>query len=148
MQRTTITAKALVGMAAWAVTGCVSVEAQPAPVPAASSAGRPDQVVEPQIVQGPAREALEAALPERTAPATTPPAPLREEAAVPAPPRQAPAARPHSRVPRTPAVPQPKLPPLPDVPVDRGDVCELGQGYGGWRSDSAEARMCRQVYGN
>lgn len=135
-------------MAAWAVTGCVSMEAQPAPPPAAPPAGRPQQVVEPQVVQGPARDALEAALPKRTEPAASAPAHPREKTAAPAPPRQAPPPRTHSRTPRAPALPRPKLPPLPEIPVARGDVCELGQGWGGWRADGPEARFCRQAYGN
>ncbi|MFI2371155.1 hypothetical protein [Streptomyces sp. NPDC018833] len=148
MQRTTLTAKVLVGMAAWAATGCVSVEAQPAPAPAHPSAVRPDQAVEPQIVQGPAREALEAALPKRTAPATPPPAHRREKAGARAPHKEAPPTRARSRAPQTPAVPRPELPPLPRIPLNRGDICDLGQDYGGWRSDSPEARICRQRYGN
>ncbi|NWF30386.1 hypothetical protein HW130_29740 [Streptomyces sp. PKU-EA00015] len=148
MQRTSITAMVLVGVAACAATGCVSVEAQRAPGPTGSPAGQPDKVVEPQIVQGPARDALEAALPKRTEAATSPPARLREKAAMPARPPQAPPPRPHSRAPQAPAVPRPKLPPLPEIPVDRGDVCDLGQNYGGWRADSPEARICRQAYGN
>ncbi len=48
-----------------ALTGCVSVDAPPvapAPAPAAEPV-RPGKGVAPQIVDGPAREALEAALP-------------------------------------------------------------------------------------
>lgn len=130
------------------MTGCVSVEARPAPAPTAPPAGRPDQVVEPQIVQGPARDALEAALPKRPRAATSPPVHHREKSVTPAPPRQAPPPPPHSRPPKAPAVPRPKLPPLPEVPLDRGAVCDLGQSYGGWGADSREARMCREAYGN
>ncbi|NUK01807.1 hypothetical protein HRW20_12235, partial [Streptomyces lunaelactis] len=65
MHRTTITAVALIGVAAWTVTGCVSVD--PLPVPSSPArGGGPARVVEPQIVQGPAREVLEAPPPAGT----------------------------------------------------------------------------------
>lgn len=38
-------------------------------------------------------------------------------------------------------------PELPKVPVTGADVCALGTGYGGWRTNSPEARICRETYG-
>ncbi|MFJ4868098.1 hypothetical protein [Streptomyces sp. NPDC088757] len=64
-----------------ALTGCVSVDAPAAPAPApAAEPARPGREVAPQIVDGPAREALEAALPA--------PPPLAEESRPDAVPRQ------------------------------------------------------------
>ncbi|MET9518098.1 hypothetical protein [Streptomyces sp. NPDC002994] len=167
MHRTRTTAKILLGVAVSAasatVTGCVAVEPgpPPAPVPAADAAPLSrDQDVQPQIIQAPAREVLDAALPrsKRAAPRGEPretpevrrpaaPAPPRRPAAVPAPApaRPAPAA---PAPPRT-AVPVPRvLPSLPAPAAGAGaDVCALGEGYGGWQHDSAQARICRETYG-
>ncbi|MFJ5096697.1 hypothetical protein [Streptomyces sp. NPDC088557] len=158
MHGTRTTAKILVGAAVAALAGCVSVDAPsapPSPAPATDSP-RPAQAVAPQIVEGPAREALEAALPPpppSTAPRSAPPAephrrvlPPRPEAARPAavPPRRErprPAARP--------TLPEPPvLTGLPRTPpVSRADVCALGERYGGWRPGSDQSRICRGVYG-
>ncbi|MFF0747050.1 hypothetical protein ACFYVL_42365 [Streptomyces sp. NPDC004111] len=35
----------------------------------------------------------------------------------------------------------------PRIPVSAADVCALGTGYGGWRPNSPEARICRETYG-
>ncbi|MEE1755494.1 hypothetical protein [Streptomyces sp. SP18CS02] len=149
MQPTRTTAKVLVGVAVAALTGCVSVEGRPpAPVPAAPEVARPVQDVAPQIVEGPAREALEAALPSRP-PATVaarPPRPRAEPRPAPAAPRpQSPRRAPTRERPRE-RVPAVRL---PAVPVPRGieDACALGESYGRWRPDSQEARICRGVYG-
>ncbi|GHH50442.1 hypothetical protein [Streptomyces candidus] len=38
-------------------------------------------------------------------------------------------------------------PELPKVPVTGAGVCALGTGYGGWKANSPEARICRETYG-
>ncbi|MET7754085.1 hypothetical protein ABZT27_05185 [Streptomyces sp. NPDC005389] len=159
MHGTRTTAKILVGAAVAALAGCVSVDTPPtAPAPAsAAETVRPGQDVAPQIVEGPALEALEAALPApppSAAPRATrsPEARRREEAA---PRREAP--RPES-VPRQRERPRPETrPPLPELPaelaelpksppVSRADVCDLGERYGGWAPDSDPSRICHGTY--
>ncbi|WP_406345462.1 hypothetical protein [Streptomyces sp. NBC_00648] len=143
MHRTRTTARLLVGVAALAVSGCVSVPHGPAPGPPAAPERRTseqaDRNVRPQIVQAPVREALEAALPPAPAPrapaAPPAPAPHAHPRAHPAPPRPHPA--PHPAVPH---VPQP-------APIIGDDVCDLGRSLGGWRPDSPEARICEGAYG-
>ncbi|OKJ61380.1 hypothetical protein AMK29_22360 [Streptomyces sp. CB02261] len=161
---TRTTAKILAGAAVAALAGCVSVDASPtapAPAPAAETL-RPAQEVAPQILQGPALEALEAALPPRppsAAPRTAPTPEAHRRAAAPAPrtgTRQ-PEAVPHPRArerehphPTT----RPALPDLPtpiglpkDAPVSRADVCALGERYGGWASGSDPSRICHGTFG-
>ncbi|MFD4316338.1 hypothetical protein [Streptomyces sp. NPDC058548] len=160
MHGTRTTAKILVGAAVAALAGCVSVDTPPpAPVPApAAETVRPGQDVAPQIVEGPALEALEAALPApppSAAPRATPsPEARRREAAPPRP--EAP--RPES-VPRQRERPRPETrPPLPELPaepaelpknapVSRAEVCDLGRRYGGWAPDSDPSRICNGTYG-
>lgn len=154
--------KIVAGVAVWAaVSGCVAVEPGAAPAPPSPS-GRPAQVVEPQIVQGPAREVLEAVLPD--GPAAAPPAPKSPRATARTAPGNAPRERSEMgvppaegwgravpqqprppRPPRTRAMKPPALPSLPPVPVVRPDVCALGEDYGQWRPDSPEARICRKT---
>ncbi|MFE0651429.1 hypothetical protein ACFVZH_22850 [Streptomyces sp. NPDC059534] len=162
MHGTRTTAKILVGAAVAALAGCVSVDAAPtAPVPApAAETVRPAQEVAPQIVEGPALEALEAALPApppSPAPrATLPPgahrraaAPHRSETPRPDPvPRQ----REHPRSAARPELPE--LPELPDLtalpkgpPVSRDDLCALGRRFGGWDPKSEQAKICRGTHG-
>ncbi|MGW7052384.1 hypothetical protein [Streptomyces sp. NPDC054887] len=168
MHRTRTTVKLLVGVAVTAVSatvsGCVAVEppASPAAVPAPDAPPLPrGGAVEPQIVQAPAREALDAALrpPKEAAPGaerqetpavrrTARPAPPRRPArlpaADPAPARPVPAAP----APPKAAVPVPRVLPSLPAPVPGGaDVCALGEGYGGWQHDSPQARICRDTYG-
>ncbi|MFD9483128.1 hypothetical protein [Streptomyces sp. NPDC059991] len=147
MHRTRTTARLLAGVAALAVSGCVTVQHGPAPgppaVPERPTSGQADRNVRPQIVQAPVREALEAALPPAPAPrapAAPPPspAPHPHPRAHPAPPRPHPAPRP--AVPRVPHVPTP-------APITGDDVCDLGRSLGGWRPDSPEARICEETYG-
>ncbi|MEU3690662.1 hypothetical protein [Streptomyces narbonensis] len=167
MHGTRTTAKILVGAAVAALTGCASVDAPPpapSPAPVAESSALPAQEVAPQIVEGPAREALEAALPAPPPSAAPPsaasrptPAPVperhRRAAATPQPPAPRPAATPrHREVPRPeprPAVPD--LPGLADLPKEpprsRADVCDLGERYGGWDPRSDQARICHGTYG-
>ncbi|WP_437067436.1 hypothetical protein [Streptomyces sp. enrichment culture] len=167
MHRTTTTATLLVTVAVSALSGCMTVQRPPAsgpPAPSQPPVPRPDGHAEPQIVQAPAREALELAGVRRTsAPPPSPSAPHTPAAEPPAA-RQAPAQppaehrprrpdhpRPHPR-PARPEHPRPRVPPvdLPDVAEsvrENTDVCGLGKKYGGWRADSPEARTCEQVYG-
>ncbi|MFF8289150.1 hypothetical protein ACF068_08010 [Streptomyces sp. NPDC016309] len=156
-----MTAKVLVTVAVAAVSGCVSVDQGPRPVPAAPEAsGAARQDVAPQIVEGPAREALEAALP----PPVTPPAPRgRPAAAGPhhgapaaaapsAPPRATPRAERPARVPSPERLrdqlPRIRPPAVPAVPDTVPDVCALGRSYGGWDPHSRQAQLCREAYGH
>ncbi|MFI8824974.1 hypothetical protein [Streptomyces sp. NPDC053431] len=130
-----------------ALTGCVAVEPPAtAPAPPTGRAADPaGQDVAPQIVQGPAREALEAAMPDPPAPAPRSPverpAPGGSGTAHPRRTEQPhPSAVPRPRPPRYPDV---VLPELPHVPRDRADVCALGESYGGWSPHSEQARICR-----
>ncbi|MEV7992266.1 hypothetical protein AB0O67_10185 [Streptomyces sp. NPDC086077] len=157
MHRTTTTATLLVTVALSAVSGCVTVQRGPAavpPAPAPPSAPGRDGRTEPQIVQAPAREALELIGPSRRPGTAAPesrrpraPAPAQQ---VPSPPRAQ--SRPHSDPPR-PEPHRPRQPPpaaVPDVSATIGattDVCALGRKYGGWRPDSPEAVICEQTYG-
>ncbi|MFD7326360.1 hypothetical protein ACFV9D_35700 [Streptomyces sp. NPDC059875] len=146
MHGTRTTAKILVGMAVAALSGCVSIEVPPpAPVPP-KEVSRPAQDVEtaPQIVEGPAREALEAALPDPPPPSPrATPAQRKEKGGAgtrKAKKRPPSTPRPHARVPDA----RPPEPPRP--PRSRADVCELGEQYGGWRPDSPQASICRGTY--
>ncbi|MFD8209701.1 hypothetical protein ACFV2S_25295 [Streptomyces sp. NPDC059695] len=161
MHGTRTTAKILVGAAVAALAGCVSVDAPPS-VPTPSPAPAPDTVrpardAAPQIVEGPAREALEAALPTgppSPAPRATPPSGQHRRTAVP-PRAQAPhpASVPERRErPRPAARPDPPgLPRLTGLPghpaVTHVDVCDLGERYGGWAPGSDQARICQGAYG-
>ncbi|MFD5102440.1 hypothetical protein [Streptomyces albidochromogenes] len=167
MHRTRTTVKILMGVAVTAVsatvTGCVAVEPPPSPAAVPSPDTEPvprGQEVEPQIVQAPAREALDAALQpsQEAAPgAERRRAPVVRRTALPAPPRRparlpatdpAPAP-PVPAAPRPPeaAVPVPRVLPSLPVPAGGADVCALGEGYGGWQHDSPQARICRETYG-
>ncbi|MGW2049706.1 hypothetical protein ACWCPF_31670 [Streptomyces sp. NPDC001858] len=157
MQRTTTTATLLVTVAFSTLSGCMTVPRPPAPDPAAAASRppvpRPEGRAETQVVQAPAREALEMIAPSRkpepTAPAT--PAQRRQRAAAPAEQPPAPRSRPHVRPPR----PEPRRPALPRVEIPEvaaevrrnTDVCALGRKYGGWQRDSQEAEICEQAYG-
>ncbi|WP_406404007.1 hypothetical protein OH805_32010 [Streptomyces sp. NBC_00879] len=153
MHRTRTTV--LAGMAAFALsgcvvlTGCVAVEPRPAPAPPLPppGSGRPAQVVGPQRVPDPAREALAPPAAEKTAPpAAIEDAPRKPSRPGPAKPATAkPAARPRD-MPARPARPTKPVAPVP-VGVPPG-VCALSEDYGHWRPGSTEARICREVYGN
>ncbi|WP_190094456.1 hypothetical protein [Streptomyces melanogenes] len=146
MHRTRTAVRLLVGVAALAVSGCVTVPRGPAPGPPAplpQTSERADRNVRPQIVQAPVREALDAALPPVPAPrapaaAHRSPTPHPHPRARPAPARPRPA--PHPAVPQVPHVPSP-------APLIGDDVCDLGRSLGGWRPDSPEARICEGTYG-
>ncbi|MEU0099762.1 hypothetical protein [Streptomyces sp. NPDC006267] len=153
MQRNRITATLLVGLAVTSVSGCVSVEPRAVPFPRPGTTG-PAQDVAPQIVQPPAREALEA-VPDPSPSAARPPSPVPPDTRSPAEARRAgPAgtARPRERAdpppPRTPPrLPVVTVPALPRVPDGGAGVCALGRGYGGWPAGSPAARSCSETYG-
>ncbi|MCM2391604.1 hypothetical protein [Streptomyces albipurpureus] len=149
----TTSAKTLLAMVAWTasgimVCGCVTVSPRPLPEPVPVT-GRHTSVVTPQIVQGPAREALEQAPVEPVVtPAPTPPQrtrPTRSEASNPRAgypaPRRPSVARPSS--PRPPRPPRPPATLSPALP----NVCALSEKYGGWDPSSPSARLCRELYG-
>ncbi|MER5193489.1 hypothetical protein ACWD3J_43625 [Streptomyces sp. NPDC002755] len=159
MHRTTSTTAALlVTVAVSALAGCVTVPrpAVPGPVlaPSRPSVPQPEGRAEVQVVQAPAREALEMVGPSRKPRPDAAPTPTRRRAGVvpeaggteqpPASP-----ARPHNR----PARPEARRHGLPRVEIPdaevRGDtdVCALGRTYGGWRGGSPEAAICEQAYG-
>lgn len=156
VHRTTTTATLLVTVAVMALSGCVTVQRPPLPVPSAPTpsqrpAPRPDGEGEPQIVQAPAREALEMIGPFRSAEPRTPQR-HRNPAREPAPADRPAAPRSHPR----PAHPRPRHGQQPgieipdvtgSVPKSQADVCALGKRYGGWRADSPESVICRQAYG-
>lgn len=154
VQRTTTTATLLVTVAVSALSGCVTVQRPLAPGPATAPSQRtgpgPDGT---QIVQAPAREALEMVGPSRPPKKTAPPS----HSAVPTagPERSRPAGQP-----TRPARPEPerRVPtqrPSMNVPGIGGsgqtsggaDLCALGRQYGGWRADSPEAAICQETYG-
>ncbi|MFE2583057.1 hypothetical protein [Streptomyces sp. NPDC059378] len=156
MHRTTTLATLLVTVAVSALTGCVTVQrpptaGPPAALPASGPAPRADGDSQSQVVQAPAREALELVGPPRRSQPPTPrqavprgPAPARraQPATVPRPPR------PQSRL-QSPRQHQPRIG-IPDGSgTVRGnpDLCALGRTYGGWRADSPESAICEQTYG-
>ncbi|QEU95867.1 hypothetical protein CP970_37460 [Streptomyces kanamyceticus] len=160
MHRPTTTAALLLTVAVSAtVTGCVSV-ARPAPTEPAGataqpSAARTDGRSRPQIVQAPAREAL-----ERMGPPPSP-QPHPRAAAEEEPGANTPAAAP-SRTPRParpapvpvrgPASARPDASATRPTPATRpaapgADTCTLGETYGGWDPDSPQAVICRETYG-
>ncbi|MFE3522380.1 hypothetical protein ACFXOD_12415 [Streptomyces sp. NPDC059161] len=132
------------------VSGCVSVQARPASAPPPAQPTRHDrdhdQRVGPQVVQAPAREALDPVMP----PSTPPPRPATPKAAEPEAPtrRHHPRGRPGAHGHR-PATHPPTMRPRPGPALPpTGGICALGKGYGGWADDSPEARICRDTYGN
>ncbi|MFE9769635.1 hypothetical protein ACFYPC_34815 [Streptomyces sp. NPDC005808] len=152
MHRSTTNATLLVTVALTALAGCVTVQRPPSsglpPAPSGPSVPRRDGQAEPQIVQAPAREALEFIGPSRK-PSSSAPAPRR---AAPPPAASAPLTTP--RRPRMAPRPEPPrsepritVPTVvPEVPTTT-DVCALGRKYGGWTADSPEAVICEGTYG-
>ncbi|MFI0268654.1 hypothetical protein [Streptomyces luteogriseus] len=172
MHRTTTTATLLVTVAVSALSGCTTVPQPSAPAPSTApsrpSAPQPEGERETQIVQAPAREALQliegaSQRPEPAAsasrPATVPEAvspehgtsrPGHRDA------RPRPARPDHPEPgPRSPQRSHPRPADMSEsvrqdvrrsVP-DSSDVCALGRRYGGWRADSPEATICRDTYG-
>ncbi|MFE0179170.1 hypothetical protein ACFWZ2_43385 [Streptomyces sp. NPDC059002] len=113
------------------------------------SAARTDGKSRPQIVQAPAREAL-----ERMGP---PPRPAAEDAPVAHTPAAAPSHAPRPEHSAPPPIRRP-APTRPDAGATRPapptsaaapgtDVCALGESYGGWAPDSPQAVICRDTYG-
>lgn len=163
MHRPTTTATLLVTVAVSALTGCVAAQHPPppgaSPVPSRPSEPRPDGTTETQIVEAPAREALELIAPPRE--------PTPSTSTTPKPATSAPAATPAPTAPRPPQDERPgppdrhgpppksrphvEIPPLPEnVPTDppkNADVCALGHKYGGWGKDTPQAVICKDVYG-
>ncbi|MEW2047858.1 hypothetical protein [Streptomyces sp. NPDC005476] len=159
MHRTTTTAALLVTVAVWALTGCVTTTQRPvAPGPAVTpsrpSVPRPGGRAEVQVVQAPAREALEMVGPSRK-PEPIASAQRRRTAAVPGsggagrPPssRSRPHVRPHTRPARPHSRPRVEIPDVEAEVRRNADVCALGKKYGGWQGDSPEAAICEQAYG-
>ncbi|MEV0486787.1 hypothetical protein AB0I69_40105 [Streptomyces sp. NPDC050508] len=155
MHRTTTTATLLVTVAVSALSGCMTVQRPPAPAPPAApsqaSVPRPDGSAEPQVVQAPAREALDLINPSHSPkPATHPPhrTPVQPPQAAQAPvPRSHPHPHPHPK-PRHPRQPGADIPDVvKSVPRNTQDVCALGRKYGGWQSDSPQSVICGQTYG-
>ncbi|MFI5572198.1 hypothetical protein ACIA6T_33665 [Streptomyces sp. NPDC051740] len=162
MHRTTTTATLLVTVAVSALSGCVTVHRPLAPGPATApsqgSEPRPVGGDETEVVQAPAREALEMIGPSR--PSKTPASPSHRAAPRATPERDTPPddrnGQARSARPGTGGNGRPRLPAtdLPDVPesMRRGssggtDVCALGRRYGGWRPGSPEAAICEKTYG-
>ncbi|MFJ2055464.1 hypothetical protein ACIOMM_05925 [Streptomyces sp. NPDC087908] len=162
MHGTRTTAKILVGAALAALTGCVSVDAAPptppAPAPAAETL-RPGRDPAPQLLEGPALEALEAALtapPPPAAPRSShPPVPAPEAHQREAAPTGASTTRPREPEPGQPTGTRPPLPALPSAaaglparpPLLRADVCALGEQYGGWAPGGAPSLLCHGTHG-
>ncbi|MEI5527632.1 hypothetical protein WB401_38850 [Streptomyces brasiliscabiei] len=169
MHRPTTTATLLVTVAVSALTGCVTAQHPPSqetsPVPSRPSEPRPDGTTRTQIVEAPAREALELIGPPResasgssakprpaapTASAATAPTPT-PTAPPPPPPRNERRQPPERHGPPPVARPDVEIPPLPrtvpSAPPKNSDVCALGHRYGGWGKDTPQAAICKDVYG-
>ncbi|MEV7319558.1 hypothetical protein [Streptomyces sp. NPDC093970] len=157
MHRTTTIAALLVTVTVSTLSGCVTVQrpAAPGPPPGTAplqpSVPRPDGTAEPRVVQAPAKEALEMvgpSRPSRPSRRTSPPA-VHTHAPTPRAVHRAPgpdAAAPRPHPPRA-RGPQPGTPGLSGSVPNPPDVCGLGTQYGGWPSDSPQARICEQTYG-
>ncbi|MFD0554111.1 hypothetical protein ACFQ0X_36915 [Streptomyces rectiviolaceus] len=150
MHRTTTAATLLLSVAVTAVSGCVSVDRQPAQGPSPASAPPPaprtDGESRPRVVEAPAREALELiGQPRDPAPRATGTAPTVPAA----PPRTAsPAQRsappPHRHGHRPEAI---EPPAVPTAAPTNADLCALGKQYGGWQPGSPESVICEDAYG-
>ncbi|MFF9204995.1 hypothetical protein ACF1AE_24870 [Streptomyces sp. NPDC014986] len=142
-----------------ALSGCVTVQRPLAPGPATAPSQReprPAGKDGTQVVQAPAREALEMVGPSRPArPPASPPGGAAPTARPPE--RSTPPdgrngrSRPEPGGRATPRRPPAALPGVagPVRPDASGspDLCALGRQYGGWRADSPEAAICRETYG-
>ncbi|MFI6087577.1 hypothetical protein [Streptomyces sp. NPDC051218] len=152
MHRTTATAATLLAsVAVTALSGCVSVERQPAPGPSAASAPPPapraDGDSRPRIVEAPAREALELVGPPRDpaprATGTAPTVPAPQRPTVLPPQRSDPPPRRQGHRPEAAAPPA-----RPSAVPTNADLCALGKQYGGWQPGSPEAVICQGAYGH
>ncbi|MFI8304187.1 hypothetical protein ACIF80_12145 [Streptomyces sp. NPDC085927] len=162
MHRKTTRAVLLVTVAVSALAGCVTVQRPPAPGPDAGAARwsepRPDARTR-QVVQAPAREALEMIDPSR--PTKSPASPSHRAApTAPAPQGAAPQdGRNRRPAPGGPADGRATSPRTPAAEVSevadavrrdlrgRAEVCALGREYGRWPADSPEAAICEETYG-
>jgi hypothetical protein len=151
---TTTTATLLAAMAFSTLSGCVTVQHPVAPGPAAAPSQppvpAPDGRAGTQVVQAPAREALELAGPPRS-PSPSAPSAGRPRTAAGGEPAPGSRSRPQARPgrPDRPRHAQPHVE-IPEVAAEvRGntDVCALGEKYGGWRTDSPETVICEGAYG-
>ncbi|KOG32039.1 hypothetical protein AQJ84_05580 [Streptomyces resistomycificus] len=148
-------------MAVSALSGCVTVQRPSLPGPPAApsqpSGPRPDGEAEQQIVQAPAREALEMIGPSRppgpksaASPGAAPSSPPPRAQEPPTGFRPARSARPEPRRPDVGHQEKPRVD-IPDVarsvPRDAKDVCALGRQYGGWEAGSPESMICDGTYG-
>ncbi|WAX81171.1 hypothetical protein [Streptomyces sp. KMM 9044] len=162
VHRQTTAATLLVTVAVSALAGCVTVQRPSELGPPAGAARfpepRPDDRTR-EVVQAPAREALEMIAPSRR-PTEPPASPSRRAApTAPAPERTAPS---DGRNPR-PGADGPAYdrtaPPAPAVEVSeaadtirgdlggQADVCALGKEYGRWPAGSPQAAICEKRYG-
>ncbi|MGQ4512804.1 hypothetical protein [Streptomyces sp. DW26H14] len=174
MRRTRTTTMLLLGaagVAATAVSGCVSVspDGPPgAPRPGAAAAQRSGQDVRPQIVQAPLREALNIAQPpspSTASPPTTGGRTAQQTApgtAEPRPRDPAPARNPRARLFGSTrgeggvhgqgygqSGGQGARHPAPHaLPSSAAGVCALGETYGHWSPGSPQARICHEAYGH
>ncbi|WP_406370120.1 hypothetical protein OG788_09510 [Streptomyces sp. NBC_00647] len=156
MYRTTTTATLLVTVAVTALSGCMTVQPVPASgspsAPSGAGVPHPDSKAKPQIVQAPAREALERVGPPRkpspdeAARHRSTPPPQGPQAVAPVPPPQRSRPAPHAE-PRHPKPRVARPPGTSDLPK-RSDLCALGRKYGGWTADSPEAVICAKTYGH
>ncbi|MFE5509861.1 hypothetical protein ACFQ9J_04485 [Streptomyces sp. NPDC056529] len=154
------------------LTGCVSVGAPTAPAPVPAPAAEPVRTgkgVAPQIVDGPAREALEAALPApppSASPRATPAAERQRGSAAPALPQAprpgvVPTRREDPRPPVRPDRPGPAVSTGPSAPtgppraveppvrppLSPSDVCALGERYGALGPGGGRPGICPAPYG-
>ncbi|MEU5822949.1 hypothetical protein [Streptomyces sp. NPDC047803] len=143
--------KLLACLAVAALSGCVSVQPQPA-APPRPGAGRPAHDVAPQTAGPPVHDVLEAAPRAKRSP-SAPPSAARRPATVPPAARPGEPSRPRQRPERAPAAPLPRriapAVPAPVLPAPGGatGVCALGRGYGHWPAGSAQSRICDHTYG-
>ncbi|MFE5856761.1 hypothetical protein ACFQ61_26575 [Streptomyces sp. NPDC056500] len=145
--RLTMAARTGLALSGLLLSGCVTVPAEPRPVRWLPSE-RHTPVVTPQIVQGPAREALERMPAD---PVELPPAAPRQTHLPPSSAPQADDAPPRRSRPSTPRrtdTPRPTPPavrPSPTaLPTTIRDVCALGEHYGALDPDGATGRICRE----
>lgn len=167
VHRKTTTATLLVTVTVTALAGCVTVQRPPVAGPPAGvshpTVPHLDGKARSQVVQAPAREALEMIAP--SGPTKPPMSPSHRatpaaSASTPAPKRTAPSdVRDRRAVPARPATGRTTPPrrPAPRVSEasekarrdmrEQADVCALGRKYGRWQADSPQSAICEQAYG-
>ncbi|WP_405901493.1 hypothetical protein OG242_03260 [Streptomyces sp. NBC_00727] len=143
--------KILACLAVAVLSGCVSVQPQPA-APPRPGADRPAHDVAPQTAGPPVHDTLEAA-PKAKRSASASPSAAHKPPSVPPAARPGEPGRARQRPERGPA---PTLPhriapaaPAPALPAPGGatGVCALGRGYGHWPAGSPQSRICDRAYG-